>query len=641
MIIAKNQVMMETSERDKIIDNEIDTQVETDALIPQNIESEDPEELDLGEEIASEKEVNVEKNYSILSQKDLLDELKRLVDSSSIERIRRDVEAIKNVFYRNYRQEQDEQEKISIEEGEPFEPVEDPFEQEFKAYLNKYKNKREGFIQNVENQKEENYKKKLAIIEELKDLTNEEENLNQTFHKFHDLMKRWKETGQVPQNCVKDLWDTWHHNVEKFYDYVKINKELRDLDLKRNLEAKNNLIKKAESLLDSNSVSEAFAQLQTYHDTWREIGPVPREQKDELWERFKEVTLQINKKHQAYFEQLRAERVHNLQMKMDLCERLEELNKIKHKTMREWQKASDELLVILEEWKSIGFVPKKDNAEAYARLKKARDTFFTTRRDFYKILKHETNNNIRLKKELCEQAEALQNNENWKETTELLIALQKQWKQTGPVPRKYSDVLWNRFRVACDSFFNRKAEFFSQKDNSLNNNWQAKESLLTELEQYTPKNPAEAFETLRQFRQRWNEIGFVPIKEKGKIQKRFFALLDSKYSALKVNNTERDNTRTDNMRTDNTRTDNIRSKERVKNSGRKQSYPERSERDKLLKKIIELENEVALLENNIGFFASTKNSESVISDVRKKIDGAQKEIYLLEEQIRLIDKEFE
>lgn len=621
---------MENNEKDRVVENTTNEQEETVLTTAPQVElPDDPEELDLGEETASESEVSVVKNYSLLSKQELLGELKTLVDNSPVDRIRRDVEAIKNAFYKLYRQEQDALDKAELEtevDGEPTIRVTDPIEQEFKALLNKYKEQRAGYIRDLESLKEENYKRKLAIIEELKELINEEENLNLTFQKFHDIQNRWKEIGQVPQANVKDLWETWHHNVEKFYDYVKINKELRDLDLKRNFEAKNELIKKAEALLDATNVVEAFSLLQSYHDSWREIGPVPREQKDEIWERFKDITLQINKKHQSYFELLKVERQHNLQMKVELCERVEKLNEATYTTMKEWQKASDELMAMLEEWKSIGFVPKKENSEVYARLKKARDEFFAKRREYYKLLKQETNNNLRLKREMCEKAESLKDSEDWKETTDILIALQKDWKKVGPVPRKYSDSLWNKFREACDAFFNRKSEFFSAKDSQYVDNLKAKEELITELENYTPTDVKEAFDKLKEFRKRWNDIGFVPIKEKDKIQKRFFAELDKKYKDLKVSDAERKV---------------MRIKDKIESSGNRPDRAIRNEREKLFNRIVSLENEIALLENNIGFFANTKNAESLISDVRRKIDKAKEEIHTMEEQIKLIDKEFE
>jgi hypothetical protein len=613
-------MIMKTGEIDEVKGNGGDIRNEKNTAFGESqMELYYPEDLNLKKETVSENEVFVVKNYSMMSPQNLLDELKVLVDNFPVERIKKDVEAIRNAFY----SENSENENHESDE----ELVIDLVEEEFDTYLEKYREKRYEHIRSIESQKEENYRQKLAIIEELKDLIGEEEDLNITFLKFHDIQARWKEIAQVPQNYVKDLWDTWHYNVEKFYDYVKINKELRDLDLRRNLEAKNELIHKAEALMEYPSVVNAFAQLQQYHDAWREIGPVPRDQRERIWERFKEASNKLNRKHQAYFDQLKQERQHNIQMKIDLCERVEKLNHKKIKSMKEWQRASDELLNILEEWKAIGFIPKKENAEIYARLKKNRDEFFNKRRAYYRSQKQIATTNLRLKKELCEKAKALQNSENWQETTELLIELQRQWKQIGPVPRKLSNPLWNEFRDACDTFFNHKFGQAKKTGNEYAANLKAKEELIVELENFVlSANEYKNIEALKQFRKRWNNIGFVPIQEKEKIQLQFFTALDEKYKQLKVSDAQRKV---------------IRMKDRVELSRNKSNVVIKGEREKLFNRMMQLESEVTLLENNIGFFASSKNADSMIADVRKKISKTKEEILKIEEQIKLIDKEFE
>jgi hypothetical protein len=627
----KSEMIMETGEKDKIIENGENVGNEKNTVFEEpQIESYYSEELNLGEENALESEPSDAKKYFLLSPQSLLDELKVLVDNSPVERIKKDVvDAIRDAFYRNRHSISENEDSFEDNESEN-EDIVDPVEEEFEKYLEKYREKKYEYSRIAESQKEENYKQKLAIIEELRDLISEEEDLNLTFQKFHDIQNRWREIAQVPQSLVKDLWDSWHYNVEKFYDYVKINKELRDLDLKRNLEAKNELVRKAEALLESTLVVEAFAQLQQYHDAWREIGPVPREQRERVWERFKEVSYKLNRKHQAYFEQLKQERHHNMQMKIDLCERVENLNQKELKTVKDWQKASDELSAILEEWKAIGFVPKKENAEIYARLKKGRDEFFNKRRAYYRAQKQEIANNIRIKKELCEKAQALKNSNDWQQTTETLIELQKQWKQTGPVPRKYSNSLWNDFRESCDTFFNRKFKKFAKKSirEQYADNLAEKEALIAELENFEPdRNDYETIEVLKQFRQRWNSIGFVPVKEKERIQTQFFSVLDSKYKQLRLSEAQRRV---------------VRMKSKIETSGNSQDGRiVSSERERLFYRIAQLESEISLLDNNIGFFARSKNADSMIADVRKKISKTKEEIHRLEEQIKLIDKEFE
>jgi hypothetical protein len=585
------------------------------------------------DEIALENKTSSAKDYSTLSKKELLQELCTLVESGDVEAARPDVEAVKSAFYKIFRQEQDSLDMARLaDEDDDAEFLPDALEQEFKTILNRYKASRTELLRNNESAKEDNYKRKLAIIEELKELVNEKENLNLTFQKFHDIQTRWREIGQVPQNHIKDLWETWHYHVEIFYDYVKINKELRDLDLRRNLEAKEKLIERAEALLENASTSQSFAQLQTLHNLWRETGPVPRDQKEIIWERFKEITSKINKKHQSYSEQRKEEQQNNLRLKHALCERAENLNQQNYTTAKAWQKASEQLIEILDEWKVIGFVPRKENTEAYARFKKARNEFFAKRREHYKAVKQENNQNLKEKKALCEQAEAIMNSEDWKTTTDALIALQKRWKETGPIPRKHSDILWKRFREACNVFFNRKSEHFSAKDNQYTGNLAAKEQLIAEIETFVPDDDAHAaVEMLKIFQQRWREIGYVPMKHKEKIQKRYQNAIDKQFRNLKMSDSERRVLRfKDKLETMNDST----------NSG-KTERAFRNERDKLYNKIIQLGNDIACWENNIGFFSKSKNADSMIAEVQRKIEKAKEDIKVLEEQIKLIDKKYE
>jgi hypothetical protein len=635
-------MVMETVEKDKVNVSGEDIQDEKNAEFAEvQTENYYPEELNLREESASESEGSAVKNYSSMSAQELLDELKSLVDNISVELIKKDVEAIRNVFYKNISANVNDDENGELED----ELIIDPVGDEFEKYLEKYREKNREYVRSSENQKEENYRQKLAIIEELKDLILEEENLNLTFQKFHDLQNRWKEIAQVPLTHVKDLWDTWHHNVEKFYDYVKINKELRDLDFRRNLEAKIDLIHKAEALLDYPSIVEAFAQLQQYHDAWREIGPVPRDQREAIWERFKDTSYKLNKKHQAYFDQLKQERQHNIRMKLDLCERVEKLNKKKPKSMKEWQKASNELTNILEEWKAIGFVPKKENAEIYARLKKSRDEFFNKRRAHYKVQKQETITNFHKKKELCDKAKDLQYSEDWQATTNAFIDLQKQWRKIGPVSHKYANALWAEFRSACDIFFNRKSEQLKKINNEYADNLKAKEALIVELENFVPsRNEYENIEELKQIRQRWNDIGFVPIKDKERIQTKFFTLMDSKFKQLRAYDSPRKDAtkdRADYSSGGNNKKNRTMKNDRDRDRDRERKRGNESERDQLFNRIMQLESEITLLDNNIGFFARSKNADVMIDDVRKKISNTKEEIHKLEEQIKLIDKEFE
>ena len=345
------------------------------------------------------------------------------------------------------------------------------------------------------------------------------------------MQQRWKETGLVPQQNVKDLWETYNLHVENFYNFIKINKELRDLDLKKNYEQKLALCEAAEALVLEPSIVEAFHKLQKLHDEWRETGPVANEFKETLWERFKEASSRINKQHQAFFENIKAEQTKNLELKAGLCEQTEELAQQLYTTRKEWNRASDRLLEIQKVWKTIGFAPKKDNTRIYERFRTACDRFFEAKRRFYADVKTEMEHNLQLKNELCEAAEALQMSEEWKKTTDELIALQARWKEIGAVSRRYSDQVWKRFRAACDKFFERKAAHFSDVDGQYEQNLVRKQALLDEMAAADVKEGG--FEMIKEFQRRWSEIGFVPIKRKDEIQKRYKECVDTLFSVLR------------------------------------------------------------------------------------------------------------
>ena len=456
----------------------------------------------------------------------------------------------------------------------------------------------------------------------IKELVNSDETLNHTFTKFRELQQRWKETGIVPQQQVKDLWETYNLHVENFYNFIKINKELRDLDLKKNYEQKVALCEQAEALLLEPSIVEAFHKLQKLHDEWRETGPVANEYKEALWERFKAASSRINKQHQEHFEALKAEQVKNLGLKTELCVATEELAAQPLTTRKEWNRASDRLLEIQKTWKTIGFAPKKDNNRIYERFRTACDRFFEAKRQFYAGVKAEMEHNLQLKLELCEAAESLSGSEEWKKATDELIALQARWKQIGAVARRHSDAVWKRFRAACDKFFERKSAHFASVDGEHEENLRRKLALLDEMEAADVK--AGGYEVIRDFQRRWGEIGFVPIKQKDAVQKRYKAAVDALFSVLR--GSERDRSM-----------DRFREKvSTLKASGDRRL---RSERERLYNKVRQLEQEIALLENNIGFFAKSKNAEALVADVRAKIDRARGEMAAAIEKVKLIDRQ--
>lgn len=593
-------------------------------------------DLSLGEEPAAEEEGEADADAEALqaaasdrfvgkSKQELLELFARMLEEQPVQTLRRDVEALKVAFYKLRRAEVEAARRAFVEAGgkeEEFTPAVDGSEARLKDLIREYRTRRDAFLANLEQEKEENLKVKLGIIEELKALVNSDETLNHTFTRFRELQQRWKETGPVPQQQVKDLWETYNLHVENFYNFIKINKELRDLDLKKNYEQKVALCEQAEALVLEPSIVEAFHKLQKLHDEWRETGPVANEYKEALWERFKEASSRINKQHQEHFEALKAEQVHNLELKEGLCVAAEELVAQPLTTLKEWNRANDRLLEIQKTWKTIGFAPKKDNNRIYERFRAACDRFFESKRQFFAGVKSEMEHNLQLKNEICAQAEALQNSEEWKKTTDELIALQTRWKQIGAVSRRHSDAVWKRFRAACDHFFERKAAHFAGVDGEHEENLRRKLALLDEMAAADVK--AGGYEVIKDFQRRWGEIGFVPIKQKDAIQKRYKAAVDALFDALR--GSERDRSMN-------------RFREKVSSLKGAGDRRLRSERERLYNKVRQMEQDIALLENNIGFFTKSKNADALVAEVKAKIERAKAEMAATIEKVRLIDRE--
>ena len=580
--------------------------------------------LDMGEATIEEEEAPaVGDDISGLSEKELVALFASKIESEPVQTLRPVVEAIKIALYKQHRAKVEAEKRAFVEAGgdeAAFTPSVDEDEVRFKELFAVYRNERDRHIAMLEANKEDNLKVKLTIIDELKELINSEENINTTFARFRELQQRWKEAGLVPQQNVKDVWETYNLYVENFYNYIKINRELRDLDLKKNYEAKLALCEQAEELALESQIVEAFRKLQKLHDEWRETGPVAIEFKEALWDRFKEASSRINKRHQEHFETLKSEQMKNLALKQELCEKTEALLTRETLTRKDWNKASEELLEIQKVWKTIGFAPKKDNNRIYERFRMACDKFFELKRNFYAGVKNEMEHNLALKQELCAEAEALAASEDWKHATDELIALQARWKQVGPVARRHSDAIWKRFRAACDKFFERKSAHFSSVDSEHEQNLKLKRALIEEMKAADVK--AGGFDMVKEFQRRWSQIGFVPIKQKDALQKEYKAIVDGMFSTLR--SSERDRSMN-------------RFKERVSNM--KGGNQLRSERERLYNKIKQMEQDIALLENNIGFFSKSKNAEALIADVREKIARSKRDMAELIEKVRLIDEQ--
>ena len=564
---------------------------------------------------------NQEIDYSSKSLKELVDLFDQLLETDNHQLIYKHADVIKAVFYKNLKKERIESGYNQEEESHnPFEDIEN----EFKSKYSAYKSIRSTFLQENEKKKEENYKEKLALIEELKTLIEKQDDTNKTFPEFRTIQTKWRSIGPVPQANHTDLYNTYKLYEEKFYDYVKISKDLRDLDFKKNLDAKETLCQKAEALINEENVVEAFKKLQKLHEEWKEYGPVDKENREQIWERFRQATSAVNKKHQAYFEGQKEVQKDNLAKKAALCERVEEIAQREITDSNMWNTLSKEIEAIQKEWKTIGFASKKDNQKIYDRFRAACDNFFARKRDFYVEFKSVMQENIDKKIKLCEEAEALQDSTDWKKATDQLINLQKQWKESGPVSRKKSDQIWKRFRAACDHFFENKNKHFGTQDKEYDKNLEAKLALIDEIKNYISESESADVAALKDFQRRWESIGFVPFKDKDKVNEAYTAAIAEKFADIKHLASER----------------RARRQNRSERGNRQERAP-RSERDRLIQKFVKIEQEIATYENNIGFFAKSKNADALLEGLRNKIDVAKKELKQIEEQIKEIDNQVE
>jgi len=610
---------------------EAESGVEVPAEAPTGTEtgSEAPTEAESGVEAPAEAEVPADLgNLSLAELSDLFDKL-----SQADDRMKRykEAEAIKSAFYKRLSKEKAEaglgakvdepsSREDVVEEVAPvtqtLEVKDNPFEAmetAFKGVYANYKKERAEYNRQQDAQREDNFAKKQAVIEDLKNLVEKQEDVNSTFPAFRELQNRWREIGPVPATKFRDLNDTYQFYVEKFYDMVKINRDLRDLDFKKNLEAKEAFCQAAEKLSENENVVEAFRELQKLHEQWKEFGPVAKEFRDSIWDRFKAATAVINKKYQAYFEGQKEQQQENLAEKTKLCEQVEAIAEKEVKSSNEWNTLSTEIEEIQKIWRTIGFATRKENQKIYDRFRAACDKFFTRKREYYSQFKDSMNENMEKKLSLIEQAEALKDSKEWKKTTEALIALQKQWKEIGAVPRKKSEQLWKRFRAACDEFFNERDKN-AKPENDFYGNLKAKKALVEEINEYALSGDAAADrEAARAFADRWQGIGFVPFKEKDAIQASYTEAMKAKFPDFSPRGPRQGGG----------------------NAGRGGgSRKPLSEKDRLVQQYNKLQQDIDTYENNIGFFSTSKNSAPLIQKMQERIDAAKQELKDLEAKIR-------
>ncbi|GHV30114.1 hypothetical protein FACS1894177_02160 [Bacteroidia bacterium] len=568
-----------------------------------------------------------------LDKSQLVEQLAEAVQQDITNAIKNKIEALKQAFYKLKKIETDEAQEAFIAEGgraEDFKAAVDVIEERLKDLLVVFREKKATLIAKADKIKEDNLVQKKAIIEKLKNLIESKDDFYKVYNEFRKLQQHWKEIKQVPQVAVNELWKDYQHYSEKFYDLLKINNEMRDYDFKKNMELKQGLIDSVEKLDSEKDVISAFYQLQKFHQEWREIGPVAKELREDIWAKFKKASSVINKKHQDHFESLRALEQRNLEEKTAICEEMEAIDYSKLTTFKEWDEQNKRVLELQEKWKTIGFAPKKNNVKIFERFRKACDVFFQNKSTFYKGIKETMDTNLEKKKALCEQAEALKDSQDWKETSDKMIALQKEWKTVGPVSRKFSDAVWKRFISACDYFFEQKGvHFSSQKSEEVENLKKKKEIIKTINEIDLDLSANDAVSQIRELMSEWNKIGFVPFREKDKIYKEYRAAVDKHFDRLKIDESER-------------RLQSFKSNLNDISSGEKSKNKLLSEREKLMRTYERLKNDIQTYENNIGFLSiSSKGGGGLVKEMNRKIDSLKEELNLIVKKIEVIDENFE
>lgn len=566
-------------------------------------------------------------NFAVLKTEEIVAEMQKLIETYPTGQIKDVMEKLPEIFEKQYKQEYEQALADFTADGTPAADFNYKNENKEKFYdlYKLFKEKRITAAKQIEVDREKNLQIKLQLIEELKELVQKEEALNKTFQEFKDIQERWRNTGLVPQNRVNDLLETYHHHVENFYNYIKINKELRDLDLKRNLDAKINLCEEAEKLVENKDINDAFKQLQLLHTRWKEIGPIPKEQQEPVWERFKAATSKINDSYHKFFESLKQEQEDNLKVKEEICGKAAAIAAAEYQGIKEWNAAAQNIIELQEEWKHSGTVPQKERNRVFKTFRASCDTFFNRKREFYKQMLEEQEKNLELKTKLCEKVEAIKDSTDWKITTDKIISYQKEWKKIGPAPRKYSNKIWFRFRAACDEFFNNKNAHFKSIDSEQEKNLEAKKALIEEVKQFQlVDNNEENIKKLKEFQARWNDIGFVPIKEKEAIQEEFRKIINTYFDKLNLDEFDKN-------------LEKYRAKINSLDSSENKEFKIINEREKLIVKIRQLENDIHTWENNIGFIAKSNKSEGLIRELTSKIEKTKQRLALLQEKLKAID----
>lgn len=624
--VKNADIEVQASSSDVIIPEE-QKAPETEIVLQEKPDSESKSEETT--KAVEEQKVNQEE----LTKEQIIDKLNELIEQPINDSVKSEIEELKQAFYKKRRVETEEAKKNFVVSGgkeEDFVAESDEFEEKIKNLLQTFREKKATLIAENEKVQEENLVAKKEIIEKIKELIESQDDFYKVYNEFRKLQQQWKEIKVVPLASVNDLWKEYQHYSEKFYDLLKINNEMRDYDFKKNLELKTSLCESVERLESESDVISAFYQLQNFHQEWREIGPVARELREDIWNRFKKASTVINKRHQEHFEALRKLEERNLEEKTQICEEMETIDYDSLQSFKDWDDKSKRVLELQEKWKTIGFAPKKYNVKIFERFRAACDVFFQRKSDFYKGIKEEMDVNLEKKKVLCEKAEALKDSQDWKETTDKLIALQKEWKTVGPVSRKHSDVVWKRFITACDYFFEQKNIHFSSQKTEEVENLKLKRELIDRINAIDSSlSGQEAMPLLRELMAEWNSIGFVPFREKDKIYKDYREAVDKHFDRLKVDESER------RLQSFKSNLNDIKTGERAKNKIL-------SEREKLMRTYERLKGDIQTYENNIGFLSvSSKGGGGLVKEMTRKIESLKEELGLILKKIEVIDENLE
>ncbi|WOZ80092.1 DUF349 domain-containing protein [Segatella hominis] len=561
------------------------------------------------------------------TKQEVLERVKEIARSAEAPN-KEELDHLKTTFYKIHLAERDAQTKEYLEKGgdpEKFVLLPDDTEEAFKAEMQIIKEKRAKIFLEQEEEKQENLAKKLEIIEKIKAMATSPEEANQSYNDFKTLQQEWKDIKAVPADKANELWRNYQLYVEQFYDLLKLNSEAREYDFKKNLEAKTALCEAAEKLDEEEDVISAFHQLQDLHQQYREIGPVAKELREQIWSRFKAASTVINKKHQQYFEDIRAKEEKNLELKTALCEKLEAIDLDAIKTAAQWEATTKEVIAMQQEWREIGFAPQKMNVKIFERFRTINDVFFSKKAEFFKELKSQYSSNLEKKQELVKKAQQLADSTDWKKTGDKIIALQKEWKTVGVVPRKQGELLWKDFLDACNKFFEARNKANAGTRNTEHSNLAKKREVVAKLKDLL-ENPVENVQqALQKLTEEYNSIGHVPFKEKDNIYKEYHEVLDKIYKDLHISNAKR-------------RLDNF--KNNLKNVAEKGSDALDNERGRLLRRYDQLRNDITTYENNLGFLnAASKKGNSLVEEMNRKVQKLKDDLELVKKKIKAIDAE--